>query len=95
MFILSNSKIGVERNEVIPVEKAVRIEAASAIDNLVVVFNSGERTADTDLYVIYNTLNKAISKADHVALVVTDVYDRNTKILGLLLAKMYLISFYS
>ena len=87
MFILSNSKIGVERNEVIPVEKAVRIEAASAIDNLVVVFNSGERTADTDLYVIYNTLNKAISKADHVALVVTDVYDRNTKILGLLLAK--------
>ncbi len=87
MFILSNCKIGVENTEVIPVEKAVRIEAASAVDNLIVVYNSSEKTADTDVFVLYNTLNKVISKADHVALIVTDVYDRNTKILGLLLAK--------
>lgn len=87
MLVFANCRIGADSIEIIPIDKAVKVEATSNIDKLVVVYNSSEKSAGNDVSIIYNTLNKVIKRAGHIALVVTDAYDDNTKILGLLLAK--------
>ena len=87
MFVLANCRIGADNIEVITPDKAVKIEANNNIDSLVVVFNSSEKTAVHDASVMYNTINKVVKRVGHLTLVITDTYDSNAKMLGMLLAK--------
>lgn len=90
MMVLKNGRLGAAESDdvyVIDMSKTAIIEDKRVIDNLVVVFDSAEKSARQDGIEIYRIINKIIDRVGKIALVVTDVYDDAAKLLCLLLTK--------
>ena len=87
MTVLSNSKIDIDGADIFNLDQIARIETNENIVNLAVIFNSSEKSASNDLYIVYNAINKIIKRMKKLALVITDEHDEAAKLLCLLLAK--------
>lgn len=91
MIVVHNS-FGVKLKDrenltVLSVEKLALIEGRENIGDITIIFDSSTKSSQQDSNVIYRMINRFIGKIDNIALIVTDKYDNNAKMLELLLVR--------
>ena len=89
-MILKNGGLGAIDSQdihVIGMDRVAVVEEKQYIDELVIVFDSADKSARQDGVELYRVMNKIINRAKRMALVITDVHDDSAKLLCLLMTK--------